>query len=74
MNFNYMQPVKIIFGNNELSKLERLLSNYQGSGILICDQLFVDSGLVEKICNENKQLKYIFSNVSANPDTSEADE
>lgn len=74
MNFNYMQPVKIIFGNNELSKLNGLLSNYQGSGILICDQLFVDSGLVKKICDENKQLKYIFSNVSANPDTSEADE
>lgn len=74
MKFNYMQPVKIIFGNDELSKLKELVKNYQGAGILICDKLFVDNGLAADLCQANEQLKYLFSNISPNPDTSEADE
>lgn len=74
MNFDYFQPVKIIFGKGRLKELSHLLSQYNGQGLLVSDRCFLENGLVHQILQEHEQLKDVFTNVSANPDTSEVDE
>lgn len=74
MNFNYMQPVKIIFGTGRIKELNELLSQYEGNGLLVCTDIFYKNGLVDKLLANNPKLTHTFTNVSANPDTSEVDE
>lgn len=74
MNFDYMQPVKIIFGKGRIGELHEILRRYEGEGLLVSDPCFVHNGLAQDILKEHQSLKEIFSHVSANPDTSEVDE
>lgn len=38
MNFDYVQPVKIHFGNGRLQELPKLLTKFKGKGLLICSK------------------------------------
>ncbi len=72
MNWNYSQPVKIIFGNGKISELKNLLSEYKNP-ILISDPYFLKNGLIEKI-KSITAIKAFFTDVSPNPDVAEVNE
>lgn len=69
MNWNYIQPVRIIFGNGRLKELKELLGTAEHP-ILITDPFFVQNGLAEKLAEQIGGAD-IFSDISPNPDVSE---
>jgi len=71
MYWNYTQPVDIIFGNGKISELKNLLSAYKNP-LLVGDPFFKTNGLIDKIKNIT-EIKYVFTNVSPNPDVTEVD-
>lgn len=76
MVWEYLQPVKIIFGKGEIGKLKELaaLLNCK-NGILICDGFFIKNGLADKIIKESQgTLVEAFGDFSPNPDVTEVDE
>ncbi|MDD8049099.1 MAG: iron-containing alcohol dehydrogenase family protein [Thomasclavelia sp.] len=73
MDFNYMQPVKIIFGNGRLNELSALTKQFKGEGLLICDKFFYDNGLAKQILDNTPTINTLYYDVSPNPDTSEVD-
>ncbi|MGX7195666.1 iron-containing alcohol dehydrogenase family protein [Enterococcus olivae] len=74
MNFDYAQPVKIHFGNGRLQELPQLLADFTGKGLLICSKRLVKNGFTAKLFEENKQLAATFTEISENPDVTEAQE
>ena len=75
MNWQYMQPVEIIFGCGKIDELCEICSHrgYE-KGVLVCDPFFVQNGLSEKVVSASRnRITAIFSDVTANPRTSEAD-
>lgn len=69
MNWNFKEPVNIIFGKGRISELKSLTEKYK-KPLLVCDPYFVKSGLAEKI-KEIVGGAEVFCNVSPNPDVSE---
>lgn len=69
MNWNYKQPVEIIFGSGRISELKELLNNAK-SPLLVSDPFFVESGLTDRIREIVGDIP-VFSNISPNPDVSE---
>lgn len=69
MNWNYRQPVDIIFGSGKINELAKLLKNAKNP-LLVCDPFFTQNGLCDKIGEIAGDIK-IFSDVSPNPDVSE---
>lgn len=69
MNWNYSQPVKIIFGNGRISELKNLLSEYKNP-ILVSDPYFLKNGLIDKI-KSIADVKAVFTDISPNPDVVE---
>ena len=49
MNFDYIQPVKIIFGNYRIHELKNLIQQFEGDGLLICDRCFVEKEMHMRI-------------------------
>jgi alcohol dehydrogenase len=67
-NFSYNQPVKIEFGAGSISKLTAIAqSNGWNKGILICDKLFINNGLAQKIKESCLLLVDIYSDITPNP-------
>ena len=75
MDWNYQQPVKIIFGNGKLSALKEVIAELgETDGILICSRSFRKSGLADKVMAEaDGLLTAVYSDVSPNPEVSEVD-
>ena len=74
MNFDYVQPVKIHFGNGRLQELPKVLTDFQGKGLLICSKRSIKNGLAARLFQENPQLIATFTDISENPDVTEAQE
>lgn len=75
MNWDYIQPVKICFGNGRISELKDLAakSGYK-NGLLVSDAFFMKNGLADKIIEESDgALVQVFGDVSPNPDVVEVD-
>ena len=68
MNWNYTQPVEIIFGSGSLSKLAGLLNKFT-KPIIVSEEYFLKNGLIDKILSEINAD--VFTEVSPNPDVIE---
>lgn len=76
MNWNYIQPVEIIFGNGKIKELKHII-NQKGykNGLLICTDFIVRSGQAQNILNNSDgKLIKIFSNIEPNPTVQNVDE
>lgn len=73
--WQYQQPVKIIFGEGTISELTALYEKFSAKkGILISEPFFITNGLAKKVQDDSKGLlTHIFSELSPNPDVSEVD-
>lgn len=73
--WQYLQPVTIVFGDGKLSELTDLCKKLNGSkGILITSPSFVKKGLAQKVVDmTNGLITTIFSELSPNPDVVEVD-
>lgn len=69
MNWNYKQPVEIIFGRGSLVKLSELTREYNNI-LLVSDPFFKTNGLIDRIKNILGDIS-VFADVSPNPDVSE---
>ena len=75
MNWNYMQPVTIRFGNGRIKGLAEEVKALGGNrGILITSPSFVKRGLAAKVQKESEGLIcVIYGGVSPNPDIKECE-
>ena len=75
MDWNYQQPVKIIFGNGKITSLKEVIVELgKTDGILICSRSFKKNGLADKVVEQAEGLlTAVFSEVSANPEVTEVD-
>ena len=73
--WNYLQPVKIHFGNKRINEVGDLaLKLGYKKGLLVSDKFFESNGLANKIIESSKgTLAMIFSDISPNPDVEEVD-
>ncbi len=69
MNWNYTQPVNIIFGSGRLSELKSLIGDAT-KPLLVSDPFFVKNGFAEKIISDIGGAD-LFSEISSNPDVAE---
>lgn len=76
MDWNYIQPVKISFGEGRIKEIKELADKLGcANGILVSDPFFAQNGLADKIVElSDGALIKVFSNVSPNPDVTEVDE
>ena len=51
MNWNYTQPVEIIFGSGSLSKLPSLTEKFNRP-VVVTEKYFIENGLIEKIVSQ----------------------
>lgn len=70
-----MQPVRIRFGNGMIRVLSEEIAALGGrNGLLVTSPSFEKRGVADELCKSSGgTLKYIYSNVSANPDVAECD-
>lgn len=75
MDWEYEQPVRIIFGRGKIKKLSDITDELQVKrGMLIAGTHLVKNGLAEKIIDEsNGKLIAVYSEISPNPDVTEVD-
>lgn len=75
MSWEYLQPVKIWFGNGSRKKIEMAAKTIGGqNGLLVSDPFFISSGLAEQIVSESRgMLTGIYGDISSNPDVTEVD-
>lgn len=73
--WDYLQPVKIKFGNGTVETLKDLAKEMNcKNGLLVADPFFMTNGLAQKIVDiSDGALVKIFSEVSPNPDVTEVD-
>lgn len=71
MDWNYIQPVEIIFGCGRIQELEKLLKIYQRP-LLVSDPVFRSNGLAKRI-QEAAGIRDIYFGISPNPDICEVD-
>lgn len=75
MNWDYLQPVIIRFGNGRVGDIKDIAAE-QGyeNGLLVSDPFFIKSGLADMIVAESEGvLTGVFGEVSPNPDVTEVD-
>lgn len=75
MNWEYLQPVTIQFGNGIRKELKAAAESLGcKDGLLVADPFFTASGLAEQLVSESGGiLTGIYSEVSPNPDVTEVD-
>lgn len=75
MGWEYLQPVRILFGNGEIKRLGEIAEKLGCSkGLLVSDPFFASSGLADKIVQASGgRIQAVFSDVSPNPDVEEVD-
>lgn len=75
MNWTYIQPVEIRFGNGLIAQLKDVAKNMGcENGILVSDKFFLTNGLADKILKESEgMLTAVFGDISPNPDVKEID-
>lgn len=75
MNWDYEQPVSIIFGNGRISEISDVVKKVGGSkGLLVLPEYFVKNGTADKIKSlAGGTVAEIFTSVSPNPDVTEVD-
>ena len=75
MNWNYLQPVEIYFGNGRIQEIGELAAKIGcQKGLLVSDKFFAGSGLADEILKKSKgTLCGIFSDLSPTPDVTEVD-
>lgn len=71
MDWFYTQPVDIHFGRGSIQELPKLLKGYRNPALVI-DSFFAGSAL-EKRLKELAGTELVYSDISPNPDVSEAD-
>lgn len=73
--WDYLQPVKIHFGNGRVFEIEKIVKEMgYSNGLLISTPHFCKSGLSSKILEKsNGILSCVFSELSPNPDVEEVD-
>lgn len=73
MEFNYSQPVEIVFGAGARAKLASVMEKrgYRRA-VLVADGVFVSNGIADGIC-KSAPVAAVFSDFGANPDISAAD-
>lgn len=75
MNWDYLQPVKICFGNGRINELSKLAKELKcENGLLVSDAFFLTNGLADRIIKESEgTITKVFGNISPNPDVMEVD-
>lgn len=75
MDWNYMQPVTIKFGNGIIKKINSIIDEKElKNGLLVSTPFFIRSGLAEKIVKEsNGLLKLVFGDLDPNPTVENVD-
>lgn len=75
MNWNYEQPVSIVFGMGKINELSNIIKKSGGNkGILVITNSFVKNGMAEKIVAlSDYKINTVFTEVSPNPDVAEID-
>lgn len=76
MTWDYMQPVRIIFGNGTVNRLSEEIAKMNGSnGMLITSASFEKRGFAEHIRQISEgRIRLVYCHVSANPTVEECDE
>lgn len=76
MNWEYLQPVTIYFGNGKLQELsDRICEGSYQRGILVTSGHFVKNGIAKKLLeNPDHHLIEIYTGFSPNPDVEEVDQ
>lgn len=76
MSWNYIQPVRIRFGNGSRNSLPDEITAISGSnGLLITSPSFEKRGIIDEIVQlSNGSIRHIYSHVSPNPDVTQCDE
>jgi alcohol dehydrogenase len=73
-NFNYFLPVNLHFGVGICEKIDEIIKEHNFSrGLLICDKLFIQNGVAEKIKSSTSSIYAIFSDITPNPLLSEVE-
>lgn len=75
MNWNYIQPVEIEFGNDCSKNINEIAKKLGCTkGLLVSDPFFVQSGLAKELmdCSQG-YITDVFSQLSPNPDVTEVD-
>ena len=75
MNWHYLQPVTIHFGNGMIACLKNEIRRIGGTrGILITSPSLEKNGLAARLVADNENtLQTLYSGISPNPDVSECD-
>lgn len=75
MQWNYSQPVDIIFGVDKINSLYDIFNELGlKNGLLISDPIFVQNGLAQKVIEYSKGLiTEIFSDITPNPTVDSVD-
>lgn len=75
MEWTYQQPVEILFGNGRIREIRELAEKLGcRKGLLVSDRFFAANGLAKQIAEKSGGiLQGIFSEVSSNPEVTEAD-
>lgn len=75
MEWEFMLPVKLVFGNGKRKDLEKYINEIVGTrGILVCSKSFAKNGTADEFVKMSGGLiKGIFSDVRPNPTTDNVD-
>lgn len=75
MEWEFMLPVKLVFGNGKRKNLEKYINETGGTrGILVCSKSFAKNGTADEFVKmSNGLIKGIFSDVRPNPTTDNVD-
>lgn len=69
MDWNYQQPVRLIFGNGRVSEVQSLLAGSRRP-LLVCDSSAMKNKAADRILAMHDHME-VFSGVSPNPDVTE---
>lgn len=75
MEWNYSQPVKIIYGSNKVTSLSDIFNSLNlKNGLLVSDPIFIQNGLAKRVFEYSKGLlTTVFSDITPNPTVDNVD-
>ena len=75
MEWEFMLPVKLVFGNGKRKEIEKYIDILGGkNGVLVCGKNFTKNGVADEFVKmSGGKIKKIFSDVRANPTTDNVD-